>query len=127
MRSFFLTLGLVSGCATLPAAAITADRVATEHGEDVFGWDVARDETAQVVRWRECGSPTQCATTLHERSSETLRTIVPTGTTTLVEINGLSRSVEVSRLSFGPPPPNRPTTSTEIRARMLEAAPDPNP
>src|SRR5579862_7352861 len=103
VRALVLLAGFLSACATFDAAAITADRAATDRGEELFGWDVVRDDDARVVRWRECSSPTDCSATLHERSSADLERVVPNGTQALVSTNGLSRTVDVSRLSFGPP------------------------
>jgi hypothetical protein len=44
---------------------------------------------------------------------------------TVATRDGDSKLVEVRRLHFGALAPNRPTESTEVRARMNEAAPDP--
>jgi hypothetical protein len=106
------------------AAAIAADRAMTEKGEEALGWSVELD--TQFVRWRECTSETDCTETGRSGLVGDLKGVSTIGLAT-VEIDGLSRTVQVKRLRFGPPAPNRPTAATESRARMVEAAPGPSP
>lgn len=107
--------GGLSGCAAPIAVAITADRALTERGDVALGWSVEPDEVAHVVRWRECRSATECNAVTHERSGD-LEAIDALGTTTVQMPDGPSTIVEVKRLHFAPPPPNRPTYETECRA-----------
>jgi hypothetical protein len=62
---------------------------------------------------------------MHERSSGDLEGIDVLGSTTVATGDGQSKTVDVKRLHFGPPPPNRPTLATEVRARMDQAVPEP--
>ena len=120
-------LGASNGCVAAGAAAIAVDRAGTDCGEVRFGWSVEQDGAAQVVRWRDCASETECTTTTHERSSGELQAVDTVGVATVTLSDGRSKSVDVKRLTFGPLPPNRPTAATEVRARMNEAAPSPTP
>jgi hypothetical protein len=106
------------------AVAIAADRAMTEKGEEALGWSVGLD--TQFVRWRECTGETECTETGRSRLVGDLKGVSTIGVAT-VEIDGLIRTVQVKRLRFGPPAPNRPTDATESRARMVEAAPGPSP
>jgi hypothetical protein len=63
----------------------------------------------------------------HDRAAGELEGIDVLGSTTVAMADGQSKTVEVKRLHFGPPPPNRPTLATEVRARMDQAVPEPNP
>jgi len=108
-------VALSSGCEAVGAVAITADRALTDRGEVALGWSVERDEVAHLVRWRECSSATECSAVTHERSGD-LDAIDVLGSTTVQMPDGQSKIVEVKRLHFAPPPPNRPTYGTECRA-----------
>lgn len=93
----------------------------------MLGWGVERDDVAQVIRWHECSARTECTALLRERSSAHLEGVDTLGTTTVQVPNGEVKIVEVQQLHFAPVPPNRLQLSTEVRARMEEAAPDPLP
>ena len=110
-----LLVGWLSGCVAPVAVAITADRALTEGPDVALGWSVERDEVAHVVRWRECSSATECSAVTHEHSGD-LEAIDVLGTTAVQMPDGQSKIVEVKRLHFPPPPPNRPTYEIECRA-----------
>lgn len=112
---------------TAAAIAITAERARTENGDVAFGWGIERDDVARVVRWRDCDDRTACTVVLHERSYAELEGIDLVGPTKIQTPDGQERIVEVQQLHFGPPPPNRLMLTTETRARMEEAAPEPVP
>jgi hypothetical protein len=105
------------------AVAIAADRAAKEEGEDVLAWNVEVDTA--VVRWRECSEETVCTRAVRAARVGDLRGIATVGFAKVEGADGQPQTVEVKRLRFGPPPPNRPTGATEGLARMREAAPGP--
>jgi hypothetical protein len=119
-----LFVGGLGGCVTAEAVGIATDRALTDRGEVVLGWGIEHDDIAHVVRWRECQSVTACTTATHERSAGELEATDVLGMGRVETSDGRAKVVEIMRLHFGPPPANRLTQSTEIRARMNEAAPE---
>jgi hypothetical protein len=107
------------------AVGIATDRAHSENGDVALGWNVDVVEVDRVVRWRECATPSDCRSTTHERSLDSLEGVERIGETTVETNDGQTATVQVKRLRFGPLPANRATLATEQQVRMNEATPGP--